>query len=160
MFTCIEAPPVPVSQEAIFVARQLSEAEYDFLRDGYTTTFYWRHGKLSILAELNTVAQECSVRGWDGYGADPASEASIKLARELICALPESKIRPSVGVEPDGQIELEWYRAPRKTLSVSIDPNGKLHYAALIGDSESYGTEPFYGDLSKVIVDLIGRVAE
>jgi hypothetical protein len=41
---------------------------------------------------------------------------------------------------------------------VSISPDGELHYAALLGSAKTSGTEPFVGDVPKVICDLIARV--
>jgi hypothetical protein len=52
----------------------------------------------------------------------------------------------------------EWYSAPRKTLSVSVDDCGNLHYAALLGPDSVYGTEAFVGVLPKRILDLIYQV--
>ena len=65
---------------------------------------------------------------------------------------------PSIGAEPDGQITVEWYRSPQRTLSVSISPDGELHYAALLGSAKTCGTEPFTGAVPNVVADLIHRV--
>jgi hypothetical protein len=43
-------------------------------------------------------------------------------------------------------------------LSVSVSPDGELHYAALLGLSKAYGTEPFFGEAPRPILDLIFRV--
>ncbi|MFH0937823.1 MAG: hypothetical protein V1899_00835 [Planctomycetota bacterium] len=65
---------------------------------------------------------------------------------------------PSVGAEPDGHVTLEWHHSSRRTLSVSVSPDGELHYAALFGASKVYGTEPFFGNVPKSILDLISQV--
>jgi len=49
----------------------------------------------------------------------------------------------NVGAESDGHITFEWYTSPRHILSISVSPDGKLHYAALIGSRKAYGTEDF-----------------
>lgn len=108
--------------------------------------------------ELYNVFVECRGANWDGYGAVPISMQAFQFAYEVLEALPLGTPAPSVGVEPDGHITLEWYRSPRYTLSISVSPEGELHYAALIGASKAYGTEPFFGDVSKEIMDLIQRV--
>jgi hypothetical protein len=57
-------------------------------------------------------------------------------------------------------LTLEWHSSPRRTLSVSITPEGDLHYAALLGPrKKAYGTEPFFDEVPKAILDLIGQVA-
>jgi hypothetical protein len=65
---------------------------------------------------------------------------------------------PSVGAEPDGHLTFEWHRSSRRTLSISVSPEGKLHYAALLDSSKAYGTESFLGTVPKIILDLIHRV--
>jgi hypothetical protein len=107
---------------------------------------------------LSQVYEECIEPNWDGYDALPVTEDSYRLTYELLETLPLSTPPPSFGAEPDGHITLEWRSSPTRTLSVSVSPEGELHYAALLGDSRAYGTEPFFGEVPKPIVDLIHRV--
>ena len=108
--------------------------------------------------ELYQVFEECRQANWDGFGAVPASVRVFQLAYEFLEALPLGTAAPSIGAEPDGHITLDWYHSPRHTLSISVSPEGELHYAALIGASKAYGTEPFFGEVPKEIMDLIRRV--
>gem|GEM_PF-6609959 len=41
---------------------------------------------------------------------------------------------------------------------VSISADGNLHFAALLGLTKAYGTEPFVGEVPKIISDLIQRI--
>ncbi len=107
------------------------------------------------LNELYQVFDECRQANWDGYSAVPVSVCTFQSAYEFLEALPLGTPAPSVGAEPDGHLTLEWHRSPRRTLSVSVSAEADLHYAALIGVSKRYGTEPFYGEVPKAIVDLI-----
>ncbi len=108
--------------------------------------------------ELYQVFEACRNAGWDGYGAAPVSARAFQMAYEFLEALPLGMPAPSLGAEPDGHLTLEWYRSPRWTLSMSVSPDGDLHFAALVGVRKYYGTEPFYGAAPKVIVDHIQRV--
>jgi hypothetical protein len=110
------------------------------------------------LNELYHVFGECQQANWDGYAAAPVSARAFLNAYELLEALPLGTEAPSIGAEPDGHITVEWYRSPRHTLSISVTPEGDLHYAALIGASTAFGTEPFYGVVPQEILDLIRRV--
>lgn len=123
------------------------------LQDSYTL------GQKESLIELNRVYDSCRTSGWDGYGALPVSIYAFESAARLLLALPLGTPAPSIGAEPDGHITLEWYKSPRRTLSVSVSPEGLLHFAALIGPSKQYGTEPFYGNMPQAILDLIYRVS-
>jgi hypothetical protein len=112
-----------------------------------------------MFEELSQVFEECREPSWDGYGAQSVREETYDLAHQFLAALPLSTPVPSIGAEPDGHITVEWYRSPQRTLSVSISPDGDLHYAALLGLTKAYGTEPFVGEVPKIISDLIHRVA-
>jgi hypothetical protein len=108
--------------------------------------------------ELVSVWDECKTANWDGYNALPVKEQTFYNTYFFIEALPLGFSLPSVGIEPDGYLTLEWYRHPRWTLSISISPEGILYYAALFGDSLEKGSEVFSGKVSRTILDLIQRV--
>lgn len=73
--------------------------------------------------------------------------------------LPPGIWPPSIGAHPDGQLTLEWYAGVRRILSVSVDPQGLLHYAALIDSERAYGTKVFADSVPRVILELIQRVS-
>ncbi len=115
------------------------------------------HGK-GALNDLDLVYIECQNPGWDGYDALPLDETTHDFAHQFINALPLGTSLPAFGAEPDGHLTMEWHRSSRRTLSISISPTGELHYAALLGMNKSFGTEVFYGEAPKKIVDLIREV--
>lgn len=108
--------------------------------------------------QLEEIFFQCSSEGWDGENARPISEEVRQLAIVFLDSLPLGIEAPEVGAEPDGDITLEWYRSPRWILSVSVSSKGKLHYAALFGASELYGSEPFFGKAPNIILDLINKI--
>jgi hypothetical protein len=110
--------------------------------------------------ELNHIFADCLEPNWDGYGAMPVSEATYRQTYQFLEALPWGTPLPSFGAEPDGHLTLEWYRSPSRTLSISVSPEGELHYAALLGTRKAYGTEPFFGDPPRIIMDLIQQVTK
>ena len=95
--------------------------------------------------ELGSVWDECRVPNWDGYGAIPVSQDTLRNAYVLLESLPAGFPAPSIGAEADGALTFDWYRSPRRTVSVSINDTGELHYAALLGPSRQFGTEVFSG---------------
>jgi hypothetical protein len=108
--------------------------------------------------ELVTVWEECKTANWDGDEAFPVREETFRNTYYFIEALPLGFPLPSVGAEPDGHLTLEWYRHPRWTLSISISPEGILYYAALFGNSDVRGSEVFFGEIPKILLNLIQRV--
>jgi hypothetical protein len=111
-----------------------------------------------VCDELNFISEKCREANWDGYQAEPVSEDTYQLAGQLLKALPLGSSMPVIGAEADGHLTMEWFRSPRRTLSVSISPAGELHYAALMGASKAYGTEPFFGEVPEAIMNLINRI--
>ncbi|HJT32425.1 MAG TPA: hypothetical protein VJ783_10315 [Pirellulales bacterium] len=108
--------------------------------------------------EVITLWQACRHSDWDGFGAEPVSEHVLRNAYLLLESLPWELPVPSIGAEPDGQVTLEWHRTAWRTLSVSVTPDGELHYAALIGPNKNYGTEVFFGEAAAAIIELVRRV--
>lgn len=108
--------------------------------------------------ELESVWQECREPNWDGYDALPVTLNAYNNAKRFLLSLPFGVQIPSIGADPDGHITIEWHRSQRRTLSVSISPENELNYAALLGLGNTRGTEPFFGEVPKIIVDLIHRV--
>jgi hypothetical protein len=67
---------------------------------------------------------------------------------------------PTVGAEADGHLALDWYASPSRVVSVSISPEGDVHYAALLGGAgRRSGTEAFLGDVPSDLLELIRRIA-
>jgi hypothetical protein len=116
-------------------------------------------GRRRVQMELSTCHRECSRRGWDGYNAAPVLEVTVNNAIQVVEALPIGFPMPTVGAEPDGHVTLEWYRTPSRVISLSVSPDGVLHFAALLGaKARQHGTEPFLGSVPKSLLDLIRRV--
>ena len=141
------------SEVANFIAQQRAAG-----RQSLHSSFYFGFDVREVFNELFSVAEECKSVNWDGQGACPVSDELYRAAYKFLEALPLGAIAPAVGVEPDGELTLEWYHSPRRTLSISFSKSGELHYAALLGASKTYGSEPFFGDVPKIIMDLVSRV--
>lgn len=115
-------------------------------------------GHQESINELLDVWEDCKMPGWDGYGALAVDPATITTTYLILNSLPVGFPRPSVGAQPDGLVTLEWYRSPTRTLSVSIDPNGFIHYAGLFGNEEHCGTVQNLGELSENLKRMVLEV--
>lgn len=110
-----------------------------------------------VFSELDAVYNECNKPDWDGYGALRVLPETRINAQSFLNSLELEIPRPSVGAEPDGHLTFEWHTARRRTLSVSIDPYGNVHFAAILGSSVRYGTEPL-GTHASIIEELVREV--
>ena len=108
--------------------------------------------------ELLDLWNECKFSNWDGYDAFAVDPKTLTNAFKFIKTLPLGYDLPSVGAEPDGHITLEWYKNKFWVLSVSISPEGKLYYAALLGTEDKKGSELFFEDIPSNILRLIDQV--
>lgn len=115
-------------------------------------------GTDSVREELGEVFDECRYENWDGYGAKPVSNDTLRQAYIFLEALPLGCPPPSIGAAPRGGITFEWHRDRRHTLSLIINENGDLRYAALLGPASTHGAEYFFGDVPDIILELINRV--
>ena len=91
-------------------------------------------------------------------GEQVISEYVMETACRFVQALPLGFRLPAVTGEPDGQINLEWYRNPRNLLTVSIGPDNRLYWAALIGSEDPRGSCRFVDRIPKSLLYYIARV--
>lgn len=141
------------SQAACFIAKAA-----DKNRERFQSSVYLGLRASGVFEDLFDVFVKNQKSGWDGDSAEPVTHDAYLNAYRLLESLPPAIQAPSVGVEPDGHITFEWYKAPRHTISVSVSPDGFLYYSALMGLRKANGSEPFIGDVPRVILDLIGKI--
>lgn len=102
--------------------------------------------KTDALSELWTLAEECSVEDWDGYGAGAIHPLALKTAEEIIRALPDSFPLPEFAPEPDGSISLDWIQSKNRLFSISAGTTNRLAYAWLDGSDKGHGVSRFDGE--------------
>lgn len=155
---------LPSIQPVIFStlgASNLAQNIEEKLHDGLgrlKQTVSLSSGLSDAYADLTKIQEECSIAGWDGYDAVPVHPSSVELARQFLGALPLGFQAPSIGAEPDGHVTLEWCRSPSRILSISLSPEGELHYASLFGASKQFGSEPFSGRIPESVLELAHKI--
>lgn len=113
----------------------------------------------STVAAILTISERAARADWDGHGGKPANWDSvlhaINVAKRLASDVPE----PEISIDPDGEVAMEWHRAPRLVFSVSVGPRGELTYAGLFGRNKVHGLETYVADgIPRAIRDGIRRV--
>lgn len=99
--------------------------------------------------------------GWKLSDDETAITEEVRnTAIRFVEALPLGFPQPAVAAEPDGHINFEWYRSPRRLISVSIGPANKIHWAALIGSESPRGVARFIDRLPNSILHYVARVFE
>jgi len=97
---------------------------------------------------------------WDGYGASPVSDAALAQALAFLELLPSTLSKPDISAHPDGEIAFEWFVAPRRQLTVSINDAGRLSYAAIFGGARIHGTESLLDAIPDAIILALRRLYE
>ena len=110
-----------------------------------------------VFARLDEVVEDCSSVGWDGENAMAVSKNVHQYASFFLDSLPLGFEAPDINAELDGSIEFEWYRNPRRVISLSVSQDGNLYYAALIGTSRRHGSDSIQRGVSEDLVELIKR---
>ena len=114
--------------------------------------------KDALIREFDDVFEECSVDNWDGYDAKAISIDSYREAIRFARSLPTMTPLPEIAVDPDGEVALEWYEGPRKVFTVSVGGRNEITYAGLFGFNKVNGTECFYDEIPKTILDNLDRL--
>lgn len=89
---------------------------------------------------------------------DEAEHEVRQVALRLIEALPDGYPSPSVDVEPDGHVSLEWYKHPRRLLSISVSPDGTLYWAGLVDAEDPRGRCHFHDEFPAILLHWIRQV--
>ena len=108
--------------------------------------------------DLAAAWAECRQPGWDGYDALRVAQDALRNMYIFLEALPLGSPHPTIAADPHGYFSAEWYRGPRRVLSVAVTDDDLLHYAALVGPNRVCGTETFYGEIPEAILSLMRRV--
>jgi hypothetical protein len=149
--------PAVISRSNSETARQLDQQLSQLNRSLHRSVALGAES--AVRGELADVYLECSEANWDGYNAFPVDPDSFALAKAFLMALPLGTRTPSAGAHPDGQMSLEWYSGPRRSLTISFDPAGELHFAVLAGPSRACGSEAFDGEVPQINQQLNERVS-
>ena len=70
---------------------------------------------------------------------EPVDVRIFSRARDLLDRLPHGFAIPEVGLDPDGEIALDWMREDRTMVSLSVGASGALSYAARLRDRTAHG---------------------
>lgn len=115
--------------------------------------------KAGAFSELAALSTECAMDNWDGYGANAVSQQALQLAQEIIRSLPDDVPMPSLSIEPDGCISLDWMPSRSRTFTLSAGTSDRLPYAWIDGTDRGHAIARFAdGQLPPRIIQEIHRI--
>lgn len=143
------------TREAQFIPRQVAAICESLIGLSLESGSRRRASREAILEAF----KECSVPGWDGYGAVPANPDSASRAEAVVAPLLPTLGLPHYSFDPEGDALMEWYLAPDRVLDMSVGSNGEIRYAATIGGARQTGIEQFSDGLPSGILQMARRLA-
>ena len=152
--SALSRPNSAVSREAAAVRRNASSvverAEDSFALFG---------PKNLALSELSILASECRGPDWDGYGAEGLDPGALRLAREIIRSLPDDVPMPSLSIESDGCVSMDWMPSRVRTFTLTAGRTDRLPYAWVEGTDRGHAVAKFMdGQLPPRILQEIKRI--
>jgi hypothetical protein len=97
---------------------------------------------LQLLAEIELARAEASVDGWDGHRGRKLSAEVVQRAKEFVRLLPAEIRTPEILPTPNGDIAFDWDRDPLQTFTVTVNGEGRLVFASLLGEETVHGYLP------------------
>jgi hypothetical protein len=91
---------------------------------------------MNFQEQLEEIKRDCSFPDWDGYGALPLNETSVRLAKQFIKQVMELYPElpyPELCPEPDGDLGFDWNVNENK-LAVSINSNYLVSYCVVFSN--------------------------
>jgi len=114
------------------------------IRDGFENSVFLFGNAQTALAALMKLASETTEDGWDGEDGSKMAEGSLNFAVRLLKEMPREWAVPTVDLDPDGEVSLQWYGGPDSRLSISVGNSGKISYAWIL-PSENGKLERVHG---------------
>lgn len=129
------------------------------IQEHLLTSHTVRDDRERLLDELDSLWEDASYQGWDGYGAKPMSVEAYDFAKDFIKALPITAPLPELNVDPDGEVSLDWSFGKRRALTVSVGPTGRCTFAWVHGQRSMRGTDWIEDEIPASIAFALRQLA-
>ena len=144
---------------AVSVEGQFARSQVTQIWNKFEETISFQPPQSGLLSELENMASEHSLPGWDGNEAPAISYTALENARQFICALPSTMPPPELAVDPDdAAISFEWYGGHRSVFSVSVNESDRIACAGIDGVDQWYAALRFEGSLPALVTESVRRV--
>ncbi|HQX52824.1 MAG TPA: hypothetical protein PLY87_29515 [Planctomycetaceae bacterium] len=140
------------SSDAAKILEQQQRSIYS--RCNFAVTLSRQDALNSICDAWQATEARCGISDDEAAITSEVRDAAVRFVESLPLGFPQ----PAISAEPDGHINLEWYRNPRRVISVSVGPADRLHWAALIGSESPRGSVRFIDRVPESILQYIARV--
>ena len=125
------------------VQDQKSEAAADIPKD-------------ELSRSLAALPEQYATGNWNGYGEKPLNEDSYRYARTFAEHLPKAFRNADIGIDADGEVTFEWYKAKDSQCSLTFAESGNV-YCIVRKDGDKLSATISSKSVGKIL-DLISEV--
>ena len=98
-----------------------------------------RPARPKLKRQIQDIASKAREENWDGDNAAAVLSEVVQNAMQLADLLPADIVEPEVSPTPHGEIDFDWMNADREMLTLGVDVNGEVAWAAELNSSSSRG---------------------
>ena len=109
--------------------------------------------------QIRNLKETAGSNNWDGEGALAIREEAIEIALKLADTLPAEIENPDVAATPHGEIDFDWVASRNAMLTLSVNSDGELAWAALFEEFSCRGTAPWTGELACPLICCLRELA-
>ncbi len=102
----------------------------------------------NLKGRIRELLRTAGSNNWDREGALAVSQEAVEVALQLADKLPAGIDDPDVAATPHGEVDFDWMAGRDAMLTISIDSDGTLAWAALFDECKSRGTARWAGELA------------
>lgn len=110
--------------------------------------------EVKLTREIEDILLECSGQDWDGYGAKPVSQDSVRLVRKFLKMLPNDISYPDLEPEPNGALSMTWIKRGYH-LGISIDEKKQIFWGGISPHGRVYGEARFIEEIPKELLYIL-----
>jgi len=110
----------------------------------------------NVMDRIKEISEELLEDARQGFAVPIVHTLTRRWAQFFLRNLPTIAKDPDVGVDPNGDLTLEWYAGPDHVLSISIAPSGLVVYAYANARRRESGCDDIAHGLPANLLELIG----
>jgi len=101
--------------------------------------FAIRPDRPELKRQIRDIASKAKEENWDGDNAAAVPPSAVQHALQLADLLPADIVDPEVTPTPHGEIDFDWMNADREMLTLGVDANGEVAWAAELNSASGRG---------------------
>ncbi len=118
------------------ISRQIWDNQLSAIRDIASAI---RPDRPELKRQIQDIGHRAGEENWDGDNAAAVLPPVVQHAMQLADLLPADIVDPEVSPTPHGEIDFDWMNADREMLTLGVDVNGEVAWAAELNRSSSRG---------------------